>query len=334
MYPDVPVPRYYVDMNYDSQVAVRATATGAVTATVPVPHVHLAGDGMVASGPGGVFYVADMVSQAQERIYRFVVTSSGQVSGFAPVKGVTLDNAYAEEMAVSPDGSQLAVAVSHGAMTPATLTVISVKTGAQRVWQGGMAQAGYRTFDINGLSWESARHNVVFSTQRCQIDEVNNQKCGSAVHGDHRLSQVWSLDVAGPGGQFSDGHLLLQQSPRYPYIATAVISPDGSTITAVVMSGPIHSPGSNTVPSKLNVIQIGAASGQQQRVLYQRPTGPTFGWILGPDGSGTRWLLDGAPEYTGDGPPSQQSKGYNGWITRGQLTGVQPADGELAGESW
>ncbi|HEY1917484.1 MAG TPA: hypothetical protein VGH27_18100 [Streptosporangiaceae bacterium] len=342
--PAGPAPRYYVDMTYDGQVAVRDTGTGAMTATVPVPHVRSSGDGVIATGPGGVFYVAAFATQTQEQLYRFKVTGTGQVSGFSLVKGMTFGLGGAEEMAVSPDGSRLAVAVGGGSMgNDASITVVTLGNGTRQVWQGGLARPGYRTFDISGLSWSSGTQ-LVFSAQWCQVDEVNNQVCGSAVHGDRRMSAVRSLDVTGSGGQLSDGRLLFGQSAQYPYIATAVTSPGSALITAVVLSGPVRNPKSNTVPSQLSVLpfesSISSPTDVPGFVLYQRPTGPTFAWVLSPSWmvgehiNTQHWLLEAADAYDGDGPPSEQNQGYNGWVSSGQLVLLRPADGQLASEAW
>jgi hypothetical protein len=81
------VPRYYADMDFHGMAVVRATATGAVTASIPVPRLADAPDGNITAAANGMFFVAAFASQSQERIYRFEVTSTGQVSGFTPVPG-------------------------------------------------------------------------------------------------------------------------------------------------------------------------------------------------------------------------------------------------------
>jgi hypothetical protein len=332
-----PAPRYYVDMNYYGQVAVRSRATGAVTATVPVPRLPQGPAGVLASASGGVFYATAFGTQSGERLYRFQVTGTGQVTGFATVPvGPIAERGYAEAMAVSPDGSQLAVAVTGaGADRYASITVFTLRTGARQVWQGGLAQPGYATFDISGLSWIGPQQ-LVFSAQWCQVAELNNEVCFDAAKGGQRLSAVRSLELTGSGGQLSQGRLLLGQSARYPAIVTAVASAYNRTLTAVVLSGPT-SPGA--MPGRLTVVRFspsGAAPGEltvappyrpgQPRVLYQRATGAVSTWVLSPDSSGQYWLLGGSAR---SGPG-----GFNGWLSGRQFTALPSANGGLVSEGW
>ena len=238
-------------------------------------------------------------------------------------------------MAASPDGSKLAVAAEGGPNAPARITVIDAATGTRTVWQGGLARRGFRGFDISSLSWTSDQQELVFTAQWCKPFEVNSQSCENSAKGGRRAAEVWALNPTAGGGRLDSGHLLLRQSARYPYIASAAISPGGTTITALVLHGPVRVSSPGTVPDHLSVVQISAATGRQLRVLYQRLTGPTFAWQLSPDASARQWLLDGVDVYGGgDGPRSQSKLGFNGWIGNGQLHQLQPAGGYLAGEAW
>ena len=329
------VPRYYADMDFHGQAVVRATATGAVTGTVPVPRLADPPDGDITAAANGTFFVAAFASPSQERIYRFEVTSAGQVSGFAPVPGGGALGSDVNAMAASPDGSRLAVATKGGPFGPARITVIDTATGRRTVWQGGLARRGYRGFDISSLSWSSDQQELAFTVQWCKPFEVNSQVCEKAAMGGRRAAQVRALDPAARGGRLGSGRLLLRQSARYPYIASAALSPDGTTITALVLHGPVRVSSPGTVPDHLSVVQISAATGRQLRVLYRRLTGPTFVWQLSPDASARQWLLDGVDVYGGgDGPRSQSRLGFNGWIGNGRLHQLQPAGGYLAGEAW
>jgi hypothetical protein len=329
------VPRYYADMDFHGKAVVRVTATGAVTDSIPVPRVAHAPDGNITAAANGTFFAAAFTSPSQERIYRFGVTGAGKVSGFAPVPGSGALADQVDAMAASPDGSELAVATKGGPFGPARITAIDAATGRRTVWQGGLARRGFRGFDISSLSWTSDQQELVFTAQWCKPFEVNSQVCEKAASGGRRAAEVRALNPAAGGGRLDSGQLLLRQSARYPYIASAAISPDGTTITALVLHGPVRVPSPGTVPDHLSVVQISAATGRQLRVLYQRLTGPTFVWQLSPDASARQWLLDGVDVYGGgDGPRSQSRLGFNGWIGNGRLHRLQPAGGYLAGEAW
>jgi hypothetical protein len=358
-------PHYYVDIGNQNQVVVRSTATGAVTATVPIRSSRSFGDGAVTAAADGTFFVASFTSQTDEQIYHFGLTAAGRVTGLAPVPGGRFTE-QVNAMAASRDGSRLAVtvdyfpggiSVSSGAVSqpgsthkasgasnrPASLPtyrslariiVIDLRTGSHSVWQGGLNKPGFADFDINSLSWTTDQQ-LVFTGQWCWPFSVNAQACEAAAHGDRRVAEVREISTAPAGGQLDSGRLLLRQSARYPYIASAVISPDGQTITALVMHGSLEHQAPGTVPRQLSAVQISASSGRQLRVLYQRPLGPTGFWTLSPDSTGTHWLLDGADSYgNGDGPPNQMNLGYNGWISGGRLIPLRPVTGSTFGEAW
>ena len=326
------VPRYYVDLNDNGQDVVRSVATGKVTGTVPVHFTSQ--DGAAAStSVDGVFYVAGYAA-GREEIYRFKLTSAGQVTGLATVKGTDTLGGQIDAMAASPEGTKLALAISHGPSGSDSITVISLPGGARRSWQGGVAVNGYRSFTITSLSWLAGDERLAFTGLWCQYGHGGTQVCGNAQGGVRHLTGVRALRLAGRGSSLSQARVLLRQSATVPYIAAAAISPDGATITAVVLSGPVRYSSPGTVPGHLAVRQFTTATGQPSRTLYQRATGPTAGWLLSPDSTGRHYLLSGAAVYAGDGPPSLQGKGYNGRISDAKLINLPPSSGELYGQAW
>ncbi len=346
--------RYYVEGNIDGdRPVVRSTATGAVTATVPVPKSPNApGYGLVVASRDGVFFaVAWMPGGTGERIFRFRLTAAGRVSGFSAVPGGVLGGPEwsADAMAASPDGSQ--VAISFGFNGPAGvcgtagepscpqafpsdyIVVLNTATGKKSVWQGGLSGKG-KWFSVGNLSWADDGHELVFFGQECAQGDwgIGSEGCGA-----ERTAEARTLDPGAAGGALDSGRLLLDQSSRYPYIAQAVISPDGSTITAIVLTGSAigNTSVSGIFPHNLSVEQISAATGKLLRVLYQRRLGDTSGvngvpdpLALVPDAAGQHWLLNvGICSGHCD-------TGANGWINRGKLVPLRPTDGRLADETW
>lgn len=347
--------RYYVvgDLDGDRPV-VRSTATGKITATVPVPRSPKApGYDLVAAAPGGVFFVAAWVPKATgEKIYRFRITRAGRVSGFAAVPGGVLGGAEwsADAMAASPDGEQVAIAFSFigpagncgSASQPSCpktwpsdyIVVLSTITGKQSVWRGGLNELG-KWFSVGNLSWAGDGHELVFFGQGCP--QGRGLEAGSESCGTGRVAEARTLDPAAGGGRLDSGRLLLRQSARYPYIAQAVVSPDGSTITAIVLTGTVTgNPNmSGIFPDHLAVEQISARTGKLLRVLYRRELGDTAGvnsvpdpLALMPDPAGQHWLLN-VGICSGS-----CTTGVNGWIDRGTLVPLPPTDGRLAYEAW
>ena len=328
------LPRYYVQANFfNGTTVVRSTATGAVTARVPYPRPDKSDAGLptVAAARNGTFFLATLVgTHPQERIYRFRLTASGQVSGFAQVPGSIVRNSSddIDAMASSPDGSHLAISVGRIGGAADQIVVINVATGAKSVWRGEMSGLG-RTFSVASLSWTGDGRELVVLGQWCRRGARDNESC----QGAGRTAEVWALDPASGGGRLDGGHLLLRQSARYPYIAQALISPDGSTITAIVLTGPA----AGGTPHAMSVRRISIATRRQLGVLYRRRL-PALqvGWerppnflALSQDGAGQHWLLSCVIRVGAPG-----TRGFNGRIDGGQLIPLPPRGGSDVSEAW
>ena len=146
--------------------------------------------------------------------------------------------------------------------------------------------------------------------------QLNSEVCADGG----RTAEVRALNPAAGGGRLDSGPVLLRQSARYPYIAQAQITPDGTTITAVVLTGRRCSAHglSDMVPPDLSVIQVSRASGQPLRVLYQRNLGRTTDINTGPDflqlsqdHAGKHWMLNGGLLRR------TCTDGFNGWLRDG-----------------
>src|SRR5499427_2468862 len=98
--PRAGAPRYYVQASFagtagrPQPVVIRATATGAVTATVrcPWPNSVIAPQGITAAGNRTFFMICQKIAKQGKlfavtgaRIYRFELTRSGRISGYSQV---------------------------------------------------------------------------------------------------------------------------------------------------------------------------------------------------------------------------------------------------------
>jgi hypothetical protein len=319
-------PRYYLEQPVGDVLVVRATATGAVTATVPSPwrQSHIAIGEIAAVGQQTFFIVCvkgtgqdPATTSAAERIYRFQVTDSGRVSGFSPVRGGAFDGLVITGIAAAPDGSQIAVTVVPSDTTPAArpparekLIVINTRTGARAVWQRGTVQA---SFAVTALSWVGDGRELEFLA-RCVHPHLKNAPCEATD------MQVGTIDPEAGGGRLEGRRLVLRQAGGY--INDIVISSGGTALTAALL----HSaPGLRSASASVSVDQFSAVTGRRLHVLYRARTGNGFLYrFLNSDPSGRYLLLDVGPTRGA----------VNGWIDHGRLVRLKPAGSGVFYEAW
>ncbi|MGP7999876.1 MAG: hypothetical protein ACLPKI_21565 [Streptosporangiaceae bacterium] len=343
------VPRYYVETGLSGRPVVRSTATGRVTSTVPVPPGNATGYNLTTADDNGTFFAVAFPPGGNqgERLYKFRLTAAGRVAAFSAVPGGALANRdwAADALSVSPDGSRIAVAMSFTPRVqtcagrqavcarphPDYILAISLATGARTVWRY-TGDSSPHLFTVDSLSWTSDNRQLVYLGQACRSVLLHETCLGPL-----RTAEVRALNPA-TGGGLGSGRLLLRESARFPYLAQALISPDGATITAVVLHGRVAgNPGlGSTVPRDLTVTTFSAATGQPLSVVYQRRLDGTAGastvpafLALGQDASGQHFLLN-----IGLCVRDNCSAGASGWIHGGRLVPLPPAAGRDADEVW
>ena len=313
------VPRYYAEADRDGRITVRATATNEITATLPVRAPEF-GLGAVASAGHGVFFAAGAAANgAREKVYRFQVTSDGKVAGLTAVPGSQLAaGEAADALAATPGGTRVAVSIKvveqRVVIPPDRLIVIDTATGARTQWQGG-TRGRASTFSVASLSWTGDGQRLAVLGQWCPPSgSVAENSVWCQDDWQHRVAEVRLIRPDAGGGLLSRGTLLLRQSARYPYLAQAVISPDGRTLTAMVLAG---RPNGGPLLANLTVQRIAVPGGRPLGVLYRRHlnVGASFSSLPGPDplsltrdSTGQHWIV-----IAGVLPAA------NGWLYRGQL---------------
>jgi hypothetical protein len=345
------MPRYYVEEGLGGgRPVIRSTVTGAVIGTVPVPASGNAPGYAIVSGAdasGRFFVAAYSPADRGERLYQFRLTRAGRVTGFSALRGGRLADSQwaANTLAVSPDGSWVAVGMSFTGPNgpcgspsqracprprPDYLIAISTSTGARTVWRNE-AGAPHRWFSVDSLSWTSNDRELVVLGEWCPT-ATSSESCGPG-----RVAEVRALDPAAGGGPVYSGRLLLRQSARFPYPVQALISPDGATITAVVLRVRVvgNSQISGSVPEDLSVQRFSVVAGQPLAVLYRRRLGDTSEvngaphfLALAQAASGRHLMLDIGL------CAGHCTDGANGWIQDGRLVPLPPADSREADQAW
>jgi hypothetical protein len=320
-------PKYYAEVEgkiysgRNTQVVIRSTATGAVVARIANPVIagrpKLSPLSVAAAAGDRTFYAVysedAYMGTGDLVIYRFQVTAPGTVTGLAEINGglITGQNILFNlgGFAVSPDGSQLALAVAatsandSASAVAGEILVINPQTGAHTIWRGGMDRAG-QILDIVNVSWTGDGKFLAYLAQWCPAAAAGESMTGAICQTAYSDSQVRELDTASGGGALDTGPVLLRQSARYSLLAQALIDPDGTHLSALVQDA-----------KGLQVVTISVATGRITSVLYPSvAVSPMVAEVhLAADSTGDFLLLS----QGGSGPT-------HGWIRTGALRELAP----------
>jgi len=284
-------PPYYVTLNLTGNgdccrsglpyspvttAVVRATATGAALATITPPRPYGTFIGVTGAAddrtfvlaavqltplpyteapPTGLFLLridpANPVPSARARLSPLPITVRPQGAG---VTG----------LALSPDGTKLAIAEVSTIAAPPALHVVTMATGAERVWA---ATTGGPTFGPGTtgepLSWAQDGRTLAFVLAGTSVRLLDTAAAGSSLLASSRLA------VSAPTG-----------SPLAGW-GQVMITPDGQTIVAVIGSGtrPGATGGQEIVTFSartgelLHVLNQVPVYGNSERVLWASPSG-------------------------------------------------------------
>jgi hypothetical protein len=282
--PEVPPPSYYVAIgNAPSHVVavVRATRTGAVIATVPVPHPYAAFGGVTGAADDRTFVLV-AVSYAgpavQEKFYLLRIDPRARHTAdrtrLTPL-GLRLPPAVGVNgMALSPDGRSLAVV---GGAEPSArpgnrIIVYNLSTGASHSWadQGcrdhcTIAENLGASFETNMISWTADGRQLGFvadsgaSPPRSQFRLLN---VGAA--GDNALTDSHPVPLRAASGA------LQGVNPRDASWGIALITPDGGSI---ILDATNFAHSGQPVPPQ-SLLRYSARTGGLQTVLGVRPNRP------------------------------------------------------------
>jgi hypothetical protein len=237
------VPPYYVALTTTKQLPpeeyataqVRATATGAVIATVVPPKPYVAFTGVTAAADDRTFVLstgdpAKPGGFSSTRAGFFVLhiapgrpARGGAASLRALSAGFVPANTSIQDMALSPDGHSLATDLGnvHGFL----LSVFNLVTGTKRTWSGSPVCIGHCLPVSGGLGTGGVNVDALSWT-------ADGRKIAFFWDGQIRL-----LDTAKPGTNMLANSKLIVQPPNVGagdfQWCGAIITPDGRTVVAV-----------------------------------------------------------------------------------------------------
>jgi hypothetical protein len=239
------MPRYYVTLNHVRPVAVvRAAATGKILDTVPLPGRIDPKQSQVAAAGDGRGFALTLFSFPRTRFYWLHVSANGRSARLTTLNAAPLPaGEYADGIAVSPDGSKLAVAIQRGGGNYGAVKVVSLATGAVRTWT-----TGRRGFPAS-VSWADG--------QRLGFFWVGTE----AAQGN---SGLWELDTAAPGRALLSGRRVLPEVTGGDTVQDAKLTTAGTVIASVTYTGTAHVSRGTVVGG---IVELSARTGRPLRTL-------------------------------------------------------------------
>lgn len=283
-------PPYYVEIDVNDKVIVQSTATGRRTDAITPPawvHANSSTDAAVAvSADGRTFAVAyNDWDSLRTSLFRFTLTSSGEVAGFARIPIGRLPGLTEPSLAISPDGTQIALAgipdqsrSIQASSGPPRLVVANLRTGRVRTWPG-LAGTG-DTDMIEDPAWVTDQTlRFLVSTCRGYRDVPYNAACAYAGP----AGREWTVDVPRGRAQLGSGRVLV----TLPGVTAQSLSGGGAGSQSVTALGLLRSGG-------IQVARYDVRTGGLAKVLYRGRGAWKSNYLyagLAADGSGNYLLI-------------------------------------------
>jgi WD40 repeat protein len=260
------VPAFFVDAGSlrasDGKLRVISLATGAVTSTERAP-AGTADINFLAEQPQTGNYVAAFISSHAGglQLYRFRITGAGQITPLTRITGILLRRQPENltGLALSPDGSRLAVSEIANTIPPPAGTVsgkvvvLNLDNGARQVWNDRLTSKDQWP-QITSAAWTPDGKALVFASHICSV-RPGERPC------------FWEFRrLVTAGGALRAGPVLLHQDGMNSQIQAPVVSPDGSSVIEV-RGG--TGPGAN-----VRLVRISLATGSQSVLARLPAPGP------------------------------------------------------------
>jgi hypothetical protein len=305
------IPPYYVVLTRPAatEAMVRATDTGAVLAALRPPSPYGMFTAVTAAANDRTFVLAAQPSPGSRggrptRFFLLCLNAAGHPTRGLTALPITAGPAEADVtgIALSPDGSRLAVIVrqGHGAEPGnSSIVVFTLATGSATEWQWPASGwiGNWKPYG-SPLSWTANGQTLAFQAWR-EVETPQTPAAGPRLRQKDRVSlttEVRLLDTAGPGGSLASSTLVVEWTASGSYVlgTNTIITPDGTKVVCVtslpglaterfsgvateysVTTGKIVAfPGAQ--PTLISAGPTATAVTPVQNVLWSSPTGSTL----------------------------------------------------------
>jgi hypothetical protein len=255
---------------------VRATATGAALARVTPPRPYRtftaaagAGDGhtfVLVAGPWAVTYRdgGKFIREAPTKFFLLHIGAGGRTTRLTALP-IPRQPGDASDLALSPDGSKLAVALRDASAGGPAIQVFDVTTGSERewTWPGGGPVTNNAGGEGEVLSWAADNRTLAFQQwvtgNIIHLRLLDTTAPGTSLRAASRLLLTWPGDGA-------TWHYVHGKISHVLFGFSAIITPDGSKIVAATEDLTRH-----PLSSELAFTEFSAATGKVVKVLGRWP---------------------------------------------------------------
>ena len=264
------LPRFYVTTSSTTdgrgvQAVVRASASGQVTGTVPLPSANpvewadSGGTFVTAAADDRSFIIGVQGSVGPTsigsdlRLFRFSISSAGQPGHLTELAVAPMPDETTEGIALSPDGKLLAVSLQNDSSPDVVgaLQVLNLATGAIRTWTA----PAHSVYIPGPPSWADGSRLIAFTW-------LNADQSGlmAAPRG------ILLLDTAAPGDSLMGRTVIVPSGVvGAGSIVSALITPDGRDV--IVVTWRDLTPRAKTHTVVVQVAELQASTGRLVRLL-------------------------------------------------------------------
>ena len=235
------VPRYYLTFTFAAdprfhnlpvtEAVIRDTATGKITGTVKIVTNSFPASVAATAAPDGRSFIlgtAEHAPKGEYRFFRLPISAGGKPGHLTELPAYPVPvNAFITGIALSPDGTRLAVSSSYGvggsqdgpaAAEVGAVEVINLVTGAVRTWTAGMQQGHW--YQPGQPSWADGNRMIAFTWQ--QAKSMSNDAM--------TMEGVRLLDTEAPGDNLADARMIMPAKAVNGTINSVLITPDGRDV--------------------------------------------------------------------------------------------------------
>ena len=257
---DAGMPDYYIvsapDALTTNALQVRSSTTGKVISSVAQPAGCITDTYQITTtSDERDFYVSCLTTSAQTpAFFRLDVSAQGVITAVTSLSVPASPHSVVTGLAVTPDGSRLAIGAENLKTGGASIELVTLATGATRTWTAPHMNRPTE------LTWADHGRELGFWTWGLRV-----------------------LDVGAAGTDLASAPLVLSGSYGSDLVQDAMLSPDGTTIIAYVSyreSNNVRTTKSSRIGG---IVEIDARTKKPLRVLIvQHPQGNGKGWYVVP----------------------------------------------------